>query len=50
MAVMLERLSIACSTSAGTETFSRMKLVISSPYLSTTAGLMTCTSASPRSL
>ena len=30
---MLERLSIACSTSGGTDTFSTMKLVISRPYL-----------------
>ena len=29
---MLERLSIACSTSGGTDTFSTMKLAISRPY------------------
>ena len=31
-AAMLERLSIACSTSGGTDTFSTMKLVSSMPY------------------
>ncbi|MOA14526.1 hypothetical protein D3C78_1346320 [compost metagenome] len=50
MAPMLERLSIACSTSGGTDTFSRMKLLISRPYFSRMAGLISCSSASPRSL
>ncbi len=45
MAPMLERLSMACSTSGGTETFSSTKLVTSMPYFSTIAGLMICTSA-----
>ncbi len=31
-AAMLDRLSMACSTSGGTDTFSTMKLVISRPY------------------
>jgi len=35
---MLERLSIACSTSGGSETFSTMKLVISNPYFAVTTG------------
>ena len=50
MAPMLERLSMACSTSGGTETFSSRKLVISRPYFSLTAGLMSCSRASPSSL
>ena len=50
IAAMLERLSIACSTSGGTDTFSTMKLVISRPYLATIAGLMSGSSASPSSV
>ena len=49
MAVMLERLSIAASTSGGTDTFSTMKLVISRPYFAVTAGLISGSSASPSS-
>ena len=41
---------MACSTSGGTDTFSRMKLVISRPYFSRTLGLMICSRASPISL
>ena len=47
MARMLLCLSMACSTSAGTDTFSRMKLEISRPYFSRTVGLMMGRSASP---
>jgi hypothetical protein len=35
MTDMLDRLSMAASTSGGTETFSTMKLVISMPYFET---------------
>ena len=49
-AAMLERLSMACSTSGGTETFSTMKLVISRPYFAVTAGLISGSSASPSSV
>ncbi len=47
---MLERLSIACSTSGGTETFSTMKLAISRPYLAMMTGLISGSSASPSSV
>ena len=50
MAVMLDRLSIASSTSGGTDTFSRTKLVISMPYLAVVTGLINGRSASPSSL
>ena len=50
IAAMLERLSMACSTSGGTDTFSTMKLVISRPYLATIAGLISGSSASPSSV
>jgi hypothetical protein len=42
---MLERLSIACSTSGGTDTFSTTKPGISMPYFSFSAGLMSGSSA-----
>ena len=48
-AAMLDRLSIACSTSGGTETFSTMKLAICRPYFARTTGLMSGSSASPSS-
>ena len=47
---MPERLSIACSTSGGTDTFSMMKLAISRPYFSFITGLMSGSRASPSSL
>ena len=47
---MLDRLSIACSTSGGTDTFSRTKLAISRPYFSLSTGLISGSSASPSSL
>ena len=47
---MLDRLSIASSTSGGTETFSTTKLVISSPYFTSRTGLMSGRSASPSSV
>ena len=49
-AAMLDRLSIACSTSGGTDTFSTMKLPISMPYFVMMAGLMSGSSASPSSV
>ena len=49
MAPMLERLSMAASTSGGTEQFSRMKLGMVIPYLASSAGLMSGSSASPTS-
>ena len=49
MALMLERLSIAASTSGGTEQFSRMKLGTSMPYFGSSCGLMSGSSASPTS-
>ena len=49
-AAMLDRLSIACSTSGGTDTFSTTKLVISRPYFPPTTGLMSGNSASPSSV
>ena len=48
-AAMLERLSMAASTSGGTDTFSRTKVAISIPYLSVSTGLMSGSSASPSS-
>ena len=48
-AAMLDRLSIASSTSCGTDTFSTMKLVIARPYFAPTTGLMIGSSASPSS-
>src|ERR1700682_964640 len=50
MAVMLAPLSITCSTSGGTDTFSTTRLVISIPYFSASAGLMSGRSASPHSV
>ena len=50
MAAMLLRLSIACSTSGGTDMFSTMKLVISIPYFAVVCGLMSGNNASPNSL
>ena len=50
MAAMLERLSIASSTSGGTDTFSTMNDAISMPYLAAVSGLMSGSSASPSSL
>jgi len=47
---MLARLSMACSTSGGTETFSTMKLAISRPYLLPTTGLISGRRASPSSV
>ncbi len=47
---MLERLSIASSTSGGTETFSTMKLAISMPYFDFITGLISGSSASPSSM
>ena len=47
---MLERLSIAASTSGGTETFSTMKLAISNAVLVVSTGLISGSSASPSSL
>ena len=47
---MLERLSIACSTSGGTDTFSTMKLAISMPYFAAITGLISGSSASPSSV
>ena len=47
---MLERLSIACSTSGGTLTFSRTKLVISKPYFAPMTALMIGNNAAPTSL
>ncbi len=49
-AAMLDLLSIACSTSGGTDTFSTMKLPIWMPYLPDTTGLMSGSSASPSSV
>ena len=49
-AAMLDRLSMAASTSGGTDTFSTMKLVSSMPYFSDTCGLMSGSSASPSSV
>jgi hypothetical protein len=46
---MLERLSMACSTSGGTDTFSTTKLAIWIPYLRVVSGLMAGSSASPSS-
>jgi hypothetical protein len=46
---MLERLSIACSTSGGTDTFSMMKLASAIPYFASTTGLISGISASPSS-
>src|SRR5438552_1115426 len=47
---MLDRLSMAASTSGGTDTFSRMKLGISRPYFALRAGLISGSSASPSSV
>ena len=49
MAAMLERLSMAPSTSGGTLTFSTTKDDISMPYLEVRAGLMSGRRASPSS-
>jgi len=49
-ALMLERASMAFSTSGGTDTFSSTNEVISMPYLEVIAGLITGSSASPSSL
>ena len=46
---MLLRLSMAASTSAGSETFSTTKLEISMPYLLMTCGLISGNSAAPNS-
>ena len=49
-AAMLERLSMAASTSGGTETFSTTNDVISMPYFAWRIGFSTGSSASPSSL
>jgi hypothetical protein len=46
---MLDRLSMAASTSGGTDTFSTTNDVIASPYFSPMIGLITGSSASPSS-
>ncbi len=47
---MLDRLSMAASTSGGTDTFSRTKLGISRPYFALRTGLISGSSASPSSV